>query len=263
MAFAHRRSSVVAGLLGLCLWVLQIKPAHAEILIASLSTHRVLIGSNYTGSQIAVFGSVERDGRSVARADPYDVVVTVTGPRRHLLVREKDQRGVLWLNKEQRRFGDAPSFMSTLTTRPLAEMGSDEDARRLQLGLKNKLIPAGAALSYDTGESRFTEALIRLKSTDNLYQEIERGVTFLTPGLFRAAVVLPATAPTGNYDVVIELFSGTVQLARQQTNFEVVQIGFEQQVAWFARSWSVVYGLATALTAILFGWLATVIFRRD
>jgi uncharacterized protein (TIGR02186 family) len=238
-------------------------PARAETLIASLSTHRVLIGSNYTGAQIAVFGSVERDGRTVARADPYDVVITVLGPRRHLLVREKARRGLLWLNNQQRRFVEAPAFLATYTTRTIAEMGSEEDARRLQFGLRNRLVAPATALSHDDGEARFVQALIRLKAEDRLYQEIERGVTFLTPSLFRAAVELPASAPTGDYEVVIELFSGQVPLARQQTSFEVVQIGFEQRVAWLARNWALVYGLMTALTAIFFGWLATIIFRRD
>lgn len=237
--------------------------ARAEVLISSLSTHRVLIGSNYTGAQIAIFGSVEREGRTVARADPYDILITVTGPRQHLLVREKEQRGLFWLNTNQRRFVDAPTFMATFTTRTIAEMGSEEDARRLGIGIRNRLLPAGAAMSYDPGEARFTDALIRLKGQNRLYSETERGVTFLTPSLFRARLDLPANAPTGNYEVSIVLLAGQAELARQQTSFEVVQIGFEQQVASFARSWSFIYGLATALTAIFFGWLATIVFRRD
>ena len=252
-----------AALPGLVLVLCFAVPASGEGLIASLSTHRVLIGSNYTGAQIAVFGSVEPEGRRVARADPFDIVVTVTGPRLHLLVREKEKTGLFWLNKEQRRFWEAPSFLATMTSRPFAEMGTDDDSRRLQWSLKNKVIATGTGLAIDPGETRFADALIRLKGAGQLYQEVERGVTFLTPNMYRASIILPATAPTGNYDVVVELLSGTVQLARQQTSFEVVQIGFEQQVAWFARTWSVTYGLLAAMMALLFGWLATVIFRRD
>lgn len=254
-----KRAAVLA-----LLWLAALPAAaKAEALIVSLSAHRVLIGSNYTGAQIAVFGSVEREGRTIARADPYDVVVTALGPRQHVLVREKDRYGPLWLNNEQRRFGEAPGFLATYTTRPFAEMGSEEDARRLQIGLKNKLIPAGAGVSFDTGEARFADALIRIRSAGRLYQEVERGVTFLTPSMFQAPIVLPATAPTGNYDVIVEVFAGQVLLTRQQTSFEVVQIGFEQQVARLARSWSFAYGLITALMALAFGWIATVIFRRD
>jgi uncharacterized protein (TIGR02186 family) len=237
--------------------------AVAETLILSLSNHRVLIGSNYTGAQIGLFGTIEREGRTISRAEPYDIVVTVSGPRRHLLVREKERQGPLWLNSEQRRFIDTPAYLSVLTTRPLAEMGSEEDARRLRVGLRNQLSPPGLAMSFDTNEARFTDALMRLKGAERLYTEIERGVTYLTPGVFRAAIVLPATAPTGSYDVNVELFVGGVPLARQQTNFEVVQIGFEQQVAQFARGWPLFYGLTTALLALIFGWMATVIFRRD
>jgi uncharacterized protein (TIGR02186 family) len=238
-------------------------PARADTLITALSTHRVLIGSNYTGAQIGLFGTVERNARSIARSEPYDIVVTVSGPRRHLLVREKERQGPLWLNSDQRRFVDAPSYLSVMTTRPISEMGSEEDARRLRIGLRNVLAPAAAGMSFDVAESRFTSALLRIKGAEGLYAQIDRGVTYLTPGVFRASIVLPATAPTGSYDVTVELISGGVPLSRQQTNFEVVQIGFEQQVASVARGWPLLYGLGTALAALLFGWLATVIFRRD
>jgi hypothetical protein len=52
-------------------------------------------------------------------------------------------------------------------------------------------------------------------------------------------------------------------LARQQTSFEVVQIGFEEQLALVARQASLAYGVFVVLFALLAGWLATVIFRRD
>jgi hypothetical protein len=52
-------------------------------------------------------------------------------------------------------------------------------------------------------------------------------------------------------------------LARNQTNFELVKTGFEQDVAALAREWSLLYGLAVAAMAVLFGWIASVIFRRD
>jgi uncharacterized protein (TIGR02186 family) len=237
--------------------------ANAQSLVVSLSNHRVLVGSTYTGAQIAVFGGIERDGRTIARADPYDIAVTVTGPRKTLVVREKSQVGPFWLNTERRRFWEAPTFLAALTTRPIGEMGNPADARRLSLGLRNRLTRGDVAQSFDLDEGRFVEALIRLKGAEQLYTQVERGVTFLTPAMFRAAVVLPATAPPGNYEVQVELLSGGVRLANQQTNFEVVQIGFEQTLASFARNWGLFYGLATAALAMFFGWLATIIFRRD
>ena len=81
------------------LWSLLLAaPAAAETMVTSLSSHRVAITSNYTGTSIAVFGVIERDAQSISRASPYDIVVTVRGPRQTLVVREKEPAGILWLN---------------------------------------------------------------------------------------------------------------------------------------------------------------------
>ncbi len=80
-----------------------VAPAQAETLIASLSKDRVLINSNYTGTQIAVFGAIERDAKTIACATDYDVAVTVRGPRQFLTVREKERLGPVWINREQHK----------------------------------------------------------------------------------------------------------------------------------------------------------------
>ncbi len=61
----------------------------------------------------------------------------------------------------------------------------------------------------------------------------------------------------------MSLLSGGVQLAREQTSFEVTKVGFEQAVTSSARQHPWLYGTLTALIALIFGWVATIIFRRD
>jgi uncharacterized protein (TIGR02186 family) len=250
--------------LGILLVLLgSLAPAHAETLITSLSNHRVLINSNYTGTQIAVFGAIERDAQTVARATPYDVVVTVQGPRQFLTVRERERLGPVWINQEQQKFPSAPAYLSVMTSRPIEEITSDQLRQRQKIGLEAIVNASDLTNSRDGADKPFREALHRLKAEEGLYIEDERGVTFLTPDIFRASIPLPATAPPGNYEVDVTLFADTVILARTHTNFELVKTGFEEQVGAIARDWSLFYGLATAAIAILFGWLANVIFRRD
>ena len=88
-------------------------------------------------------------------------------------------------------------------------------------------------------------------------------MTFLTPALFRASIIIPDNAPTGNYDVDVKLFVDGVLLTRTQTALEVVKIGFEQFLASAARDYGLLYGLATAMMALLTGWFASVVFRKD
>jgi uncharacterized protein (TIGR02186 family) len=88
-------------------------------------------------------------------------------------------------------------------------------------------------------------------------------VTLLTPALFRAAIPIPDNAPTGSYEVDVKLFVDGALLARTQTALEIVKVGFEQFVAQAAREHGLLYGLATALMALLTGWFASVVFRKD
>jgi uncharacterized protein (TIGR02186 family) len=238
-------------------------PASAETLITSMSNHRVLINSNYTGTSIAVFGAIERDAQTVARATGYDAVVTVRGPNQYLVVREKEQLGPVWINREQQKFPITPAYLSVLTSRPITEMTSDQLRQRQKVGLRAIVDAPDFTNTRDGADKPFRDALYRLKAHEGLYLEDERGVTFLTPSIFRAGIPLPATAPPGNYDVEVMLFADTVILARTITHFELVKSGFEQQVGEIARDWSAFYGIATALIAMFFGWTASMIFRRD
>ena len=52
-------------------------------------------------------------------------------------------------------------------------------------------------------------------------------------------------------------------LTRTQTALEIVKVGFEQFVATAAREHGLFYGLVTALMALVTGWFASVVFRKD
>jgi uncharacterized protein (TIGR02186 family) len=249
--------------LWLLLLLLTAGPAAAETLVTSLSNSRVLINSNYTGTSIAIFGAIGRDAQTVARATGYDAVVTVRGPSQYIVVREKERIGPVWINQEQQKFPVAPAYLSVLTSRPIDEMTSDQLRQRQKVGLRAIIDAPDFTNTREGADKPFRDALYRLKAQEGLYLEDPRGVTFLTPEIFRASIPLPATAPPGNYDVEVMLFADTVILARDITHFELVKSGFEQQVGELARDWSALYGLATASMAIFFGWLASVIFRRD
>lgn len=237
--------------------------ARAESLTASLSTSRVAITSNYTGGSIVVFGAIERDAQTVSRAGSYDIVITVRGARHSLVVREKGPLGPIWINQAEQRFVDVPLFLAVLSSRPVDEITTPILRHRLRIGIE--AIVAAPDFTAERGgrDMPFRQALVRLREQEGLYQQVPRGVTFLTPSLFRAAVPLPATAPPGQYEVDIALFADSVLLARAFTNFELVKTGFEQQVALLSRHWSVLYGLAVGAIALAFGWTASVIFRRD
>jgi len=240
-------------------------PATAEKLITTLSTSRVLIASNFTGADVVLFGSVERDAQTVARRGGYDIVVTVTGPRETVMTFRKERVVGIWINSDQRTFVKAPSYLTVLANRTINEIADVNTLRRTQTGLARVLLPQ--EISGDIADSirddPFRLAFLRLKIDQKLYGEQQNGVTFLTPALFRASIPIPDNAPTGSYEVDVKLFADGAMLARTQTALEVVKVGFEQLVANGARDHGLLYGLITAAMALLTGWFASVVFRKD
>ena len=97
----------------------------AETLVTALSTERVSIESNFTGSGVVIFGSVERDRQTVARADPYEIVVTLTGPLRSMVARRKERVAGIWINQASSELPRVPSFLAIATTAPMADVAGN------------------------------------------------------------------------------------------------------------------------------------------
>jgi uncharacterized protein (TIGR02186 family) len=238
-------------------------PAAAERLVASLTNHHVMITSNYTGVELVLFGSVERD-TAAARTGPYDIVATVVGPREPLRTRRMQRVLGIWMNTAARTFVDPPSYLAVLANRPLEAITSADSRRRLQIGIADTPLPE--LINNDIGEvsnDPFRAALVRLMRERGLYSEEANAVTFLTPTLFRASINLPAQVPVGSYTVDVKLFSDGNLIGHTDSAFEIVKVGFEQFVVEAARDHGLLYGIATALMALLTGWIASVAFRRD
>jgi uncharacterized protein (TIGR02186 family) len=256
----RRASSLALGVLALAA-----APASAERLVTSLSTYRVSIASNFTGADLVLFGTVDRDARTIPRRGGYDIVVTVTGPRQTVVTWRKDRIFGVWVNADSRTFVDAPSYLAVLSNRPPDAVAGPELQRRLQLGLNNILLPQeiGGDVGDVVRDDPFRMAFVRLRNEQGLYAERTNAVTFLTATLFRTAIPLPADAPIGSYEVDVKLFADGQLIAREQSAFELYKAGFEQVVANAARNHGLLYGLGTSTLAIFIGWLASVVFRRD
>ena len=253
----RRRAALVAFFLAVAC------PAWAERVVVSLSENQIEIGSNYTGTRLALFGVITPDDQGVVRTGPLDVVVTVRGPREGMTVRQKERFGPLWINRSQQKFVAVPTVLSVATSRRLEDIATPDVRRRLRLGLTAIVEAPEMAFEGTAQEDPFRAALIRLKQREGLWSEETRGVVFVSEGFFRAAVPIAATAPTGNYDVEVLVLSGNSLVGRRNASFEVVKSGFEDRVTHLAQNRSTLYGLIIAALSLGFGWLATVIFRRD
>ncbi len=247
-----RRWAAIAGTLALCA-----APALAsEDLVSGLSQDTVEITSNYTGTDIVVFGAIEH----LEDTGVNDVVVVVRGPDADMVVRKKDRVVGIFLNRDQARLIDMPSYYFIASTRPIDKLAASYTLERYNIGLNN-ITPTRIVSHHDPAP--FRAALIAHKQHDGLYGETQSGVEFLSPSLFRARIPVPATVPRGQYNVEVYLFRDGTVISAQSTPLFIDQTGLERRLYNFAHDSPLSYGLSTVLMATLLGWLSSMVFRRN
>jgi uncharacterized protein (TIGR02186 family) len=236
--------------------VLSIAPARAgEDIVSGLSQDTVEITSNYTGTDIVVFGAIEH----AEDTSGSDVVVVVRGPEADMTVRQKQWVAGLWINRDQARLVGMPSYYFLASTRPVGRIAPDFTLQRYALGLDN-VAPQKIVSHHDPEPFRL--ALIRHEKSEGLYGEAPTGVELQSPTLFRARVPVPATVPKGQYNVEVYLFRDGTVISAQSTPLFIDQTGLERRLYNFAHAEPFFYGLATVAMATLLGWLSSIAFRR-
>ncbi|GAB5374692.1 MAG: TIGR02186 family protein [Acuticoccus sp.] len=231
-------------------------PAAAENLIVDLSTDSVLVSSDFSGINIALFGVVQRDAQTVARGGHYEIAVVVRGPPDDVLVQRKDRRFGIWINAEGEHFPASPSFSALFTT----ESPGDQLAMLLS---EADTSPGYPVLPRNPKRDTFFQAFANAKMRDGLYVRDYAGVEMLTDHFFRALIPLPGVAPDGLYAVDVFLFANGVVLDRYQTSFRVDKVGFEQQLFSTSRRQPLFYGLGVVVLALVTGYVGGIVFRRN
>jgi uncharacterized protein (TIGR02186 family) len=211
---------------------------------------------------VVVFGTVERDAQTVARASSYEVVVTLTGPLRNVVVRRKARAAGVWINRSSEEMARVPSFLAIATTAPMTDVAGNPVRARQGLGF-DMLPTSGLPDALPPIRTDYDAAFFRIMRQRDLFHLAEGSVEFLSPQLFRAPIELPANVPIGWYNATVYLFSGGVLLAKTHEDFSINKSGFEQYVSDVAHRQPLLYGLLTVVIACLTGWLAGLVFRKD
>ncbi|PWV99884.1 uncharacterized protein (TIGR02186 family) [Hoeflea marina] len=234
-----------------------------ERLDIGISTNEIAISSDFAGAGITVFGAIDDVDELLLQIGAYDVVVALEGPMRTTTVRRKERVAGIWVNRHSISFEPIPASYSMSSTRPLENIASPMDLSSRDIGINNiRLAPSGG-LGDGSLLGDFRDALRRIKRSSGLYQRVPDGVEFISKSLFRASVFLPANIPVGLHKVRAVLYKNGEYVMETSLPLRVVKTGLEQFTYNFAHQYSFAYGIVSVLLALVTGWLASVVFRKD
>lgn len=240
----------------LILFLLLAAPAKAEEIVLGLSRNAVAITATFEGSDILVFGAVKREA-PISAEGPLGVIVTVAGPDRPVIVRRKARRVGIWVNTDSVEVDAAPSFYAVATSGPIGEVLRDTEDLRYRITTRRAIRSVGAVVS-DTAS--FSEALMRIKADQNLYQMLEGEVDLEEETLFRTEITLPANLIEGNYEAHIFLTRDGRVIDEYITTIPVEKVGLERWLYNLAHEQAFLYGLMSLAIAISAGWIASAAF---
>lgn len=234
-------------------------PAAAEEVVLGMSKDTVSIDTSFDGSEILIFGAVKRE--EPIKYDPrLQVIVTVAGPNETFTVRRKEKRFGIWVNTDAVEIDSAPSFYAVSTSTLLGLSFSETEDLRHRVSIPRAIRSVGAPDTIEDS-SKFTEALIRIKSKSNQYQLNEGTVSVDDQTLFRTAIKLPAALTEGNYLTRIFLTRGGEVVSKYETSIYVRKVGLERWLFRLSRENALIYGLMSLAIAIGAGWGASAAFR--
>jgi uncharacterized protein (TIGR02186 family) len=239
-------------------------PARAGEIVGGLSQNRVSLTANFSGSEILIFGAIRHDAPRAADTPPFDVIITVEGPRQPVAIWRKARRFGIWVNVDVAYMASVPSFYAVATTAPLHQILDPDEDERLRISPVQAIRPEQVTGGVPD-PAVFPAALLRLREAAQAYQRLDRWIFLDRDILFRATVRLPANLTEGAYTTRMYLVREGRVVHDFRTAIFVRKEGLERWLSQLAYEQPWLYGLMALAIALLAGWGAsevTRVFRR-
>ncbi len=237
--------------------------AGAETLEADLATHHVAVKTDFAGVKVLLFGAV-LDDEIVQLAGPRDIIIVIRGPRTRTLVRRKKKVAGIWINSDPVAFENVPGYYAIVSNRPAEDIASSYVLHDNGIGLnalKADVILSAGGFSTENAKA-YADAIVRVRTRDQLYQRLVGGVSFSRRHLFRAEFELPANVPLGEYSADVFIFRAGKVVTKSSTSLVIEKSGLEKLIYNMAHQQPFLYGVLAVLAAGLAGLAAAAVFRK-
>jgi uncharacterized protein (TIGR02186 family) len=237
--------------------------AEREGLEIGTSTSEIAITSDFRGADLTIFGALTNTDNLLLAIGQYDVIVVLEGPREDATVRKKERVFGIWINTSSMTFADVPHSYSMSSSRSIDDITTPLDLTGEGIGIDHiPLRPIDFAGNFNS-LNEFRTAFRRLQQGGGLYERDPSGVRFVSSNLFKASLRLPANIPNGVHTVRAYLFKSGKFVTQKSQPLRVIKTGIEQTITDAAHEQPILYGCLSVLLAVLTGWGASLIFRKD
>ena len=230
--------------------------AHTQdSIVGDLSEDKISINATFHGSKIFIFGAIKRD--RYVKPVPSDIIIEIIGPKQQIELRKKKKIFGIWVNGQSIEVSPIPSFYTIFQTRPLKEILSESEKKRLNVGIET----IARADSNKSVQLKNIQAIIRIKNVNGSYILKQQPIILNHDTLFSTEITLPSNLLEGDYQTRIHLVQDKIIKDSNESKIQVRKIGLERWLYHFAHQKPFFYGVFSIFLALLSGWVASELFR--
>lgn len=239
------------------------EPRIPEAVNIGVSSREIAIAPDFSGTEVTVFGAIDNPDPYLLAIGAYDIVVSLEGPRDFITVRKKQRVLGVWVNRSGLTFESMPESYSMASTKVVDKIATPLELTTYNVGLPRARIVPSTFSGRAEEVAEYRDAFLNLKHKSKLYQSNPGGVTFVSSSLFQANIQIPADIPNGTHTIRAVVFKTGVVVAEKELTLHVQKTGLEQMITRAATENALYYGLFAVLLAIITGWGASLMFRKD
>jgi uncharacterized protein (TIGR02186 family) len=236
------------GWIILCVILAFASPAGAEPLTADMSTYRIDMDANFSGTRVFLFG---------ARNEPGDIVAVIRGPAKNYIMRKKENIAGMWLNSSRMKFFSVPAFYHLAASKPLSEIADTQLLEQLGIG-ELHIMPKSSHPNYP----QFADAFMDHQRDQKRFMQNPLALQLVGETLFKSVFEFSDNIPPGDYTTEIYLIHDGRLIDRQVLPLAVVKTGLDAWLYNFAHDRPGLYGLTAIFIALAAGWFAGRIFEN-
>jgi len=171
--------------------------------------------------------------------------------------------GVLWMNVGEVSFDQVPSVYMVASSDPLCELAPYDVRTSLRLG-EDVLAEASVSAEGDEDGARLFGELVKLKEQEGLYRTGEGTLEVVARNeegwRYSGSFELPARVPEGTYTLVLWSFDDGKATELATAELRVAEVGVIREIADFAMSHGLLYGVFAVIIALAAGLLTGFLF---
>ncbi len=219
-----------------------------------LSENNIKIETDFNGKEIIIFGILN---------DDQEMLMTIKGPEKNTLIQKKERILGFWFNTKKIIYNEIPSIFFIASSKNIEDILPASTIIKEELSfdflLENKLSQRNfiSDLSFDKWKDNF----VRIKKNKNLFKEYK--VDKIENKLFQTRVFFPAGSIPGEYKVNVYQIKNNIILNKKEKIINLAKSGVGSEIYTFAHNNPAAYGFFTIIFAVLSGFLAATLFRRN